>query len=772
MPRRWQYPVGFNLPVGVPGTEGLKLASFSMLRTWREGLNLVGACISVRKQEILGLGWDIVPTEMAEKSMKNDRAAHEDFHARRMEALAFFKRPDPNYTGFQSWLSALLEDLFVTDAIALYLHPTRLPGRGPFGSDIAALDLIDGTTIKPLVNIRGSIPRPPAPAYQQYLWGVPRSEYMTPDAGNPLIIESDEDGELRPDEEYRADQLLYLPYIRRTWTPYGFPPTEQALLPMIIGLKRQQWVLDWFTEGTIPGLFVTPGPEISTPQQVRQLQDSLNAMAGDRAWAHRIVVLPGGSQAREQKPPELASQADEMILQNLCMAFDVMPFELGVTPRVSNSQSSGAQNQMAKASSDINHRKATRPLLQWLKTTIFDYMLQNVFGQVDMQWVWDGMEPPADEKLLAEIDARLINTGMASIDERRVARGLNPWGLPETSTPFVMAAGAPKWLEGAKSAQDAGVELAQQAARNGGMFSGGDEDGDGGGDQGDEGEGDTGAHRVPDQAPGEEAAKRARARERFAAMRREVEAVNRYVRHGRDIQKFRPVHLSPDEMRRIASELGEYGRGLAIARALKRVTDGESADERERRKAARDAAVAAIAAAVASKLGDLTRQVKQEKISTVSFVDTATDTMQGGYTDAYVTGATDYDPDYELDDEDERNIEKRAQAQHPFLQGLAKDVLAGLAAEELNSRLNTYGATMNAAYEEGFAQAVKDAVEDATIIWHATLDESCCEKCGDRDGEEYTFETLPGYPGDGGFGDLCDGGPNCRCTLEYVTTEG
>lgn len=54
------------------------------------------------------------------------------------------------------------------------------------------------------------------------------------------------------------------------------------------------------------------------------------------------------------------------------------------------------------------------------------------------------------------------------------------------------------------------------------------------------------------------------------------------------------------------------------------------------------------------------------------------------------------------------------------------------------------------------------------IKWHTSGDGKVCELCRDRDGLIYTPATLPGFPGEGSFGQLCDGGPQCRCWLELI----
>ena len=428
-PRRWQYPVGWNMPMGQPGAEGLKLADFQTLRLYADMYSIARACIQLRKDEMLGVGWDIGATPDAAKAMRGDRAAMADFGVRRAEALKFFKRPDPNYNDFGSWFDALLEDVFVIDALSLYLHPTRVPGKGLFGTDLAGLDLIDGTMVRPLLDVRGGSPQPPSPAYQIYQYGVPRVDLMT------MLAQDDLKDLGKPAAQYRGDQLLYIPRNPRSWTPYGQAPLERCVIPVITGLRKQQYALDFYQEGSVPGVYISPGDANLTPNQIREIQDTLNAIAGDVAYKHKIVMLPANSRVEPQKPPALADQSDEIIISQVCMAFSVMPMELGVSPKVSATQSSGAAHQMAKASQDIHERKTLKPDLLWLKKAIFDRIIQDICGQEDMEWQWDGLEEDEDEETLTSLLVQQIGAGLASIDEARIELGRQPWGLPITADP-------------------------------------------------------------------------------------------------------------------------------------------------------------------------------------------------------------------------------------------------------------------------------------------------------------------------------------------------
>jgi hypothetical protein len=129
-----------------------------------------------RVNEIVSMGWDIVPTAEATQAMKGDPDLREDWERRRKQVMDFFSSPDSDkakYPTFESWLSALLEERFVIDAVAIHLRPPRRRGAGPFGSNLAALDLLDGSTIRPMFDLHGATPSGSSVAYQQYLWVSP-----------------------------------------------------------------------------------------------------------------------------------------------------------------------------------------------------------------------------------------------------------------------------------------------------------------------------------------------------------------------------------------------------------------------------------------------------------------------------------------------------------------------------------------------------------------------------------------------------------------------
>lgn len=437
LPRRTQYPVFWNMPVGQPGSEGLgKLAPFSTLRNLADLYNVTRRCIEARKKEILGLEWDIMPTKEAAEAMKGSIAAKTDWQKRQYEVKELLSQPDRSpdspYDNWAEFMDAFLEDRYVCDATALYLHPPLGgAGKGFLGSNIGSIDYIDGTTIRPLYDMRGGTPPPSTPAFQQFLWGVPRSDYATWAEGK--------DVEDLPDyvDEFKYRELMYPKMNHRSWAPYGFGPVEQALLPIQIGLARQQGQLQWWTEGSVPYMFVTPGNElIQSPQQVRQLQNALNSIAGDMGWKQKIVVLPPGSTAAPIKPNELTDQFDEFIIGMNTMVFGMSPQDLGIAPKVSSVMSPAAGKAVANANNQNSSDHWLEPETNDL-ALLWNKIIQKVLKQTDMIFVFTGLDAPQDESQIAQDAISKVTGKVFSIDEARVEIGKEPFDADWSQQPVI-----------------------------------------------------------------------------------------------------------------------------------------------------------------------------------------------------------------------------------------------------------------------------------------------------------------------------------------------
>lgn len=605
-PRLWQYRVGWNLPTP-PGTEGLKLASFDQLYTLSRKYSVARQCIQLRIDEILGLDWEVSLTTDAAKAYQGDHKAMRDFGERKMQATKFFNRPDPDFWSFKSFMQAFLEEILVYDALSIVFRPkygTGL-GKGLLGSDLDHMKLVSGPTIRPLLGMHGEHPKPPQPAYQQYLYGVPRSDYMSMMRGTDI-----EDFGLAGAEvnTFRSDLMLYAPLWGTRESPYGFPPVERALLPIISGLQKQEFQLDYFTEGSVPAVYISPGDPNITPTQIKELQDALNAIAGDPAYHMKVVVLPPGSKVEPQRPVDLSDTFDTLVMNQVCMAFDVQPTEIGVLPNVGGGSSQGPSSSAIRFAGqearDVRSRKATKPLLKFI-CNIFNHVLQNMCGQMDMQFQFEGLVDDEDKQKITELGVEQVQNGIASIDEVRERLDLAPWGLQETSEPVVFTAQGPIPFSMAPQlimAAQQGAQGQQQSSSS----SGGKKQGTNGGQKTSSSRSRTkqpsirrggqtkpnGSHPSPVSphreavTPGHSAAAGAiqgptprtggtTSRSSVAGSRKkaavsELDALRRHLRKGREISTWEAKHISNRTLGQIAEDMA---KGLLIDKAIERAED-------------------------------------------------------------------------------------------------------------------------------------------------------------------------------------------------------
>jgi len=833
-PRRWQYPVGWNILTGQPGTEGVMLANFQVCEDYAEQPTVPRHLIEHVKWKVLALIGDdlaenIVPTPSAEKAMQGNPAKRKDFESRKAEILDWFKNPDPDghTSGFVDWLSLILEDNLVLDAVALHVQPTLKKGAGPVDSNLGGLEYLSGDTIKPLLTLHGGRPRPPQVAYQSVMWGVPRVDLMSllADFSNPSNTLADLQA-LNPiledllddQDQFSADQLLYVVQNRRPRTPYGYGPIAQSLLAASILFARQTWQFEWFQSGSLPSVFLDPGESVATAEEARQLQEAINMLGGDLGGRHQVIVIPPGAKSYPQKDVDLTSQIDEWLVALLCMPFGLSISDLGLTPKIAALMSPQASKGAAQVASDRSTEAAVIPRAKTLKEQLFDVILQRYLGQTDMSWSW-GIEE-GGESLKDKIDQQveLVGKSIITIDEARVELGKEPLGLPETTVPVSFTpTGVVPFGSPAQEALAAGEPTqADQAAMEakkppplppalGGPPAGASGDGGPPKPPGKTpptkpGANGNGAKKPPAAANGSSGGRTAAppASDSHAAARvteasskpggtggrqspstggtttrkpangngkaaatpvakvvAECEILRRHLKRGGALEEFEPRALPEGVLRVAKGHTSADGIVWAVTKAAKR-------------RARRDVALDPIRQKTTATVGALANQVAAGTLGADAFTSSARDVMADGYSDAYGAGSAHAAEDLKGDAEDDWDDESatRADAQRPYLADFAAAILAGLAGTEIADRAGLYGDTMTGAYEEGYGTTASDTLDNPLITWHLG-DADHCALCEERDGEQYTPDELPGWPGDGDFGDVCEGGPRCACWLEY-----
>lgn len=135
--RQWDFPVNFNNRIQPRNFEPV---SFSQMRALADSCTVLRLVIETRKEQIAKLRWTV---KHINPDIEND--------ARCQKIMEFLKFPDKENT-WSEWLRALVEDMFVIDAPAIYVRPT-------LGGDPYAFELVDGSTInRKIVFTAGNTP--------------------------------------------------------------------------------------------------------------------------------------------------------------------------------------------------------------------------------------------------------------------------------------------------------------------------------------------------------------------------------------------------------------------------------------------------------------------------------------------------------------------------------------------------------------------------------------------------------------------------------------
>lgn len=421
-PRRYEYQVAQNINI----TE-TKLVPFKVLRSAADQIDILRRCVEVIKSKISGLEWDIVlasdaSEKIAAKSGGNQvRAmaqARTDFNDEINRLRTFWENPDrSNGLTFSDWLMISLEEMLVIDAWAVWPQKS-------VGGDLYGFQILDGSTIKPLLDDRGMRPMPPSAAYQQILYGFPRAEF------------SANDDDPSADGEFTSDDLSYMIRNRRTTSVYGLSPVERALPLADIYLRRQQWIRAEYTDGVMPELMFTTDAEWGTnPDLLRAYENILNDdLAGQTEQRKRARLLPSGLTpiGMETYGEKFKDTLDDYLITSICGHFGVQPNEIGFAPK---GGLGGAGFESGRA--DTAEAIGSQPLVNWISKmlTNMSYTYLNMPRELEFKLM-------TSERLDNEANARKsqieVTSGGKTINERRSELGLPLLDTPQADMPIFL----------------------------------------------------------------------------------------------------------------------------------------------------------------------------------------------------------------------------------------------------------------------------------------------------------------------------------------------
>lgn len=440
-PRVWDYPTSWNLQ-----TTDTRLVPWSVLRDVADQIPVVRSCIDTCKSAITGLDWSFSIDSRRARALakRSGTSNHEvivdlqDKYADDIERVhQWWTHPSRGWT-FTEWLSSILEDEIVYDAVALY---PRLYLNG----DLLAVEQIDPSTIKALLDERGATPIPPMGAYQQILSGFPRGEY----SASPM---NEVDGEYA-DAVYgpvdfkaaRTDALIYKVRNRGTRGPYGYSAVEAALPAVDLWLKRWEWLKSEYTAGVTPEMIVKVAGNM-TPEQMREWESVFNDdLSGRSDERHRARFLPDGFEPSypDNAGNKFASDLDLHIIRLICGPFGVLPSTQGFTPnRGMGSMGSSGHHQ---GESDAQLERSTKPRASWVVDLINEISINYLGMPPEVTFGFHGLDDD-DEQKSATLLEGYLGHGLMTINEGRDQLNLPRFAMVQANEPLFTTPTGPAFV--------------------------------------------------------------------------------------------------------------------------------------------------------------------------------------------------------------------------------------------------------------------------------------------------------------------------------------
>ncbi len=336
--RAWDYPSFINLtyaPRGEPGENAIGFRTLQRLCDPAEGgLDVLRLAIETRKDQFAAQKWAI-----------RGRQKGDDGGPKARQAEQWLRAPDAINT-FGVWMRMLLEDHYVLDAPTLYC--SQGDGRPLF-------EIVDGATIKLLIDGGGRRPQLPLPAFQQFIKGTPAEDYTT-------------------------QQIGYYPYNLRPSKLYGMSRVEQVLTTINIALNRQLSQLSFYTEGTLPDSLISL-PATWSMEQIRDYQEWFDGLLeGQVGKRRKAFFVPDGSKTLFTKEAALKDEFDEWIVRVVCYCFSLPP-----TAFVRQMNRATAENAKQQA-----QEEGLEPDKLWFKDVMDDLLAR--MGQPELEWYWEDEE--------------------------------------------------------------------------------------------------------------------------------------------------------------------------------------------------------------------------------------------------------------------------------------------------------------------------------------------------------------------------------------------
>ena len=350
-PRERRYTPGQNSGLA-PRADEPGLTAFESLRALAANWDVAALCIHHLQEELAALDWQIVPAD------GQDKTAPARLAGNIKRVTSQLQKPDGDLL-LDQWVGMLAgEDLEIGMPV-VYRRKTK-------GGKWLGADIIQGDTIKPLLDVRGKIG-----GFQQIWNGIPNGVYT-------------------------RDQILCMPRFRRRGSAYGIAPLERVIVAANTAMRRQAFDLAYYTEGNIPEALMG-APEGWTPTMVKEFQLWFDTLfIGDDAQRRRLRMFPGDpSKIFQFKQPTAETAQQEWLMKFGCATFSVKPTEIGFTH--------GVNRGVEKNQQEGQQRTGVMPLAHWVED-VLTQLIQIDMREPDLQFSYGLGGKAEDQQAKAETD--------------------------------------------------------------------------------------------------------------------------------------------------------------------------------------------------------------------------------------------------------------------------------------------------------------------------------------------------------------------------------
>lgn len=367
----------------------VRVPDSEVLRHWARNSEWIKGAIGIRKTQVSGAEWDIVPLDKTARYAVRQQTALRDL----------FRTPNPSNDSWRSFIEPVIEDLLTLDAGCVEKERT-------VGGGIAGLWPVDGAKVK--VNALWDGAEPGLPRYFWY-----------------------PDGWQEKAQFINAD-FVYMMQNRRTDSVIGFSPLQTLRATIEAEMQAHEYNRRQVA-GAAPDGVLNLG-EGMTETQARQFASYFESEVAGRGAIGFLagVKNPGWIPFRENNREMQFLEWQIYLVRKICVVMGLTPQDLGITFDVNRST--------AETQIQISEDRGLRPLM----TLIQEYITEEV--------VWDkSFGGPANnlcfrftalnlkestakaaiyEKALAGVPWRFVN-------EARIDEGREP--IPEMEGKLIMA---------------------------------------------------------------------------------------------------------------------------------------------------------------------------------------------------------------------------------------------------------------------------------------------------------------------------------------------